>query len=46
MKKYGSDTRKRTKEIGFHKTLMVMDVFKAHFTDDVATMLIVVTPVL
>ena len=40
MKKYGSDTCKRTKEIGFHKTLMAMDLFKAHFMDDVATMLI------
>ena len=33
--------RKRTKEIGFHKSLNVMDAFKAHFTEDAAaTMLI------
>ena len=26
----------RTKEIGFHKSLVVVDPFKAHFADDVA----------
>ena len=32
---------KRTKEIDFHKSLMVMDAFKAHFKDGaVAAMLI------
>ena len=28
--------RERTKEIGFQKSLMVLDAFKAHFTDDIA----------
>ena len=28
--------RKRIKEIDFRKSLMVMDAFKAHYTDDVA----------
>ena len=30
-----------TKEIGFHKSLMVMDALKAHFTDDVAAVMLI-----
>ena len=33
--------RRKNKKMGFHKFLMVMDVFKAHFTDDVATAMLI-----
>ena len=33
--------RRKNKKMGFHKFLMVMDAFKAHFTDDVATAMLI-----
>ena len=32
---------RKNKKIGFHKFLKVMDAFKAHFTDDVATAMLI-----
>ena len=32
---------RKNKEVGFHKSLMAMDSFKAHFTDDIAAAMLV-----
>ena len=41
MKKYGRDTSAKEQKNGFSQVLMVMDAFKAHFTDDVATAMLI-----